>query len=136
MVPELRLMFVSRHIYLLGAALVNLMTGLCLQMASGGWQRRVAAAVAACRLGTASLLSRFSSPGVFHRAAARLGRTIMAKPTRIICAVCGRDAACDEPSKTDFSGQGMTAGTDRCQESFRSSKSLRFSEGDAGGEAS
>ncbi len=34
-------MFVSRHIYLLGAALVNLMTGLCLQMASGGWQRRL-----------------------------------------------------------------------------------------------
>jgi len=39
-VPELRLMYVSRHIYLLGAALVNLITGLYLQMASGGWQRR------------------------------------------------------------------------------------------------
>ena len=40
MVPELRLMYVSRHIYLLGAALVNLMAGLYLQMASGGLQRR------------------------------------------------------------------------------------------------
>src|SRR5215813_1920152 len=39
-VPELRLMYVSRHIYLLGAALVNLMTGLYLKMAVRGWQRR------------------------------------------------------------------------------------------------
>ena len=39
MVPELRLMYVSRHIYLLGAALVNLVTGLYLRMAAGGWQR-------------------------------------------------------------------------------------------------
>src|SRR5262249_36018740 len=38
--PELRLMYISRHIYLLGAALVNLMTGLYLQMARSGWQRR------------------------------------------------------------------------------------------------
>jgi len=37
--PELRLMYVSRHIYLLGAALVNLMTGLYLQMAPAGWRR-------------------------------------------------------------------------------------------------
>jgi len=40
MLPELRLMYVSRHIYLLGAALVNLMAGLYLQMARGGWRRR------------------------------------------------------------------------------------------------
>jgi len=39
MEPGLRMMYVSRHIYLLGAALVNLMTGLYLQMASRGWQR-------------------------------------------------------------------------------------------------
>ena len=38
---ELRLMYVSRHIYLLGAALVNLMAGLYLRLADGGWQRRV-----------------------------------------------------------------------------------------------
>ena len=36
---ELRLMYVSRHIYLLGAALVNLMAGLYLQMSNGGWRR-------------------------------------------------------------------------------------------------
>jgi hypothetical protein len=36
---ELRLMYVSRHIYLLGAALVNLMTGLYLQRATRRWQR-------------------------------------------------------------------------------------------------
>jgi hypothetical protein len=41
MEAELRLMYVSRHIYLLGAALVNLMTGLYLRMADDGWQRRV-----------------------------------------------------------------------------------------------
>jgi hypothetical protein len=41
MEPELRLMYVSRHIYLLAAALVNLMAGLYLQMARGGWQRAV-----------------------------------------------------------------------------------------------
>lgn len=41
MEPELRLMYISRHIYLLGAALVNLVTGLYLQAARGGWQRAV-----------------------------------------------------------------------------------------------
>ena len=41
MEPELRLMYVSRHIYLLGAALVNLIAGLYLQAARGGWQRAV-----------------------------------------------------------------------------------------------
>src|SRR5262245_36226952 len=39
--PELRLMYVSRHIYLLGAALVNLMTGLYLQISATGWRRRL-----------------------------------------------------------------------------------------------
>jgi hypothetical protein len=39
MQPELRLMYVSRHIYLLGGALVNLMTGLYLRRAAGRWQR-------------------------------------------------------------------------------------------------
>jgi len=37
--PELRLMYVSRHIYLLGASLVNLMTGLYLQAAPGRLRR-------------------------------------------------------------------------------------------------
>jgi len=36
---ELRLMFVSRHIYLLGAALVNLVLGLYLQMHQIAWRR-------------------------------------------------------------------------------------------------
>jgi hypothetical protein len=39
MVPELRMMYVSRHIYLLGASLVNLTAGLYLRMERGGWQR-------------------------------------------------------------------------------------------------
>jgi hypothetical protein len=41
MEPELRLMYVSRHIYLLCAALVNLIAGLYLRVAVGGWQRAV-----------------------------------------------------------------------------------------------
>jgi hypothetical protein len=41
MEPELRLMYISRHIYLLGAALVNLAVGLYLQVAAKGWQRAV-----------------------------------------------------------------------------------------------
>ena len=36
---EVRLMYVSRHIYLLGAALVNLVLGLYLQMQPPGWRR-------------------------------------------------------------------------------------------------
>jgi len=36
---ELRLMFVSRHIYLLGAALVNLVLGLYFQMHQVAWRR-------------------------------------------------------------------------------------------------
>jgi len=41
MEPELRLMYISRHIYLLGAVLVNLAVGLYLQMTRGRWQRAV-----------------------------------------------------------------------------------------------
>jgi hypothetical protein len=41
MEPELRLMYISRHIYLLGAALVNLAVGLYFQVARGRWQRAV-----------------------------------------------------------------------------------------------
>lgn len=41
MEPELRLMYISRHIYLLGAALVNLVVGVYLQVARGAWQRAV-----------------------------------------------------------------------------------------------
>src|SRR5262249_2929333 len=36
---EVHLMFVSRHIYLLGAALVNLVLGLYLQMQQTAWRR-------------------------------------------------------------------------------------------------
>jgi len=36
---EVRLMYVSRHIYLLGAALVNLVLGLYLQLNPRGWRR-------------------------------------------------------------------------------------------------
>jgi hypothetical protein len=36
---EVRLMYVSRHIYLLGAALVNLVLGLYLEVQSPGWRR-------------------------------------------------------------------------------------------------
>jgi hypothetical protein len=35
---EVRLMLVSRHIYLLGAALVNLVLGMYLRERSGGWR--------------------------------------------------------------------------------------------------
>ena len=37
--PELRMMYVSRHIYLLGAALVNLVLGLYLREYATGWRR-------------------------------------------------------------------------------------------------
>lgn len=37
--PELRMMYVSRHIYLLGAALVNVVLGLYLQVHPTGWRR-------------------------------------------------------------------------------------------------
>jgi MFS family permease len=37
--PEVRMMYVSRHIYLLGAALVNLVLGLYLREYSPGWRR-------------------------------------------------------------------------------------------------
>jgi len=37
--PEVRMMYVSRHIYLLGAALVNLVLGLYLRDYSPGWRR-------------------------------------------------------------------------------------------------
>jgi len=36
---EVRMMYVSRHIYLLGAALVNLVLGLYLQLKPPGWRR-------------------------------------------------------------------------------------------------
>ena len=36
---EVRLMYVSRHIYLLGAALVNLVLGLYLKLHPPGWRR-------------------------------------------------------------------------------------------------
>ncbi len=36
---DVRLMYVSRHIYLLGAALVNLVLGLYLQTQPPGWRR-------------------------------------------------------------------------------------------------
>jgi hypothetical protein len=36
---EIRIMYVSRHIYLLGAALVNLVLGIYLQMQPPGWRR-------------------------------------------------------------------------------------------------
>ncbi len=36
---DVRMMYVSRHIYLLGAALVNLVLGLYLQVSSPGWRR-------------------------------------------------------------------------------------------------
>jgi hypothetical protein len=36
---EVRLMFVSRHIYLMGAAVVNLVLGLYLRMQPPGWRR-------------------------------------------------------------------------------------------------
>src|ERR1700730_7875099 len=37
--PEVHMMYVSRHIYLLGAALVNLVLGLYLREYSPGWRR-------------------------------------------------------------------------------------------------
>jgi uncharacterized protein YjeT (DUF2065 family) len=37
--PEVRMMYVSRHIYLLGAALVNLVLGLYLKLHPPGWRR-------------------------------------------------------------------------------------------------
>jgi hypothetical protein len=37
--PEVRMMYISRHIYLLGAALVNLVLGLYLQTNPPGWRR-------------------------------------------------------------------------------------------------
>jgi hypothetical protein len=37
--PEFRMMYVSRHIYLLGAALVNMTLGLYLQVQPSGWRR-------------------------------------------------------------------------------------------------
>src|SRR5215813_1742177 len=37
--PGLHMTIVSRHIYLLGASLMNLMTGLYLHLAPGGWRR-------------------------------------------------------------------------------------------------
>jgi hypothetical protein len=36
---EVRMMYVSRHIYLLGASLVNLVLGLYLQLHPAGWRR-------------------------------------------------------------------------------------------------
>src|SRR5271169_1558127 len=36
---DVRMMFVSRHIYLLGAALVNLVLGLYLRLQTAGWRR-------------------------------------------------------------------------------------------------
>jgi hypothetical protein len=38
---EVRMMYVSRHIYLLGAALVNVALGLYMQMRPEGWRRGV-----------------------------------------------------------------------------------------------
>jgi hypothetical protein len=37
--PEVRMMYVSRHIYLLGASLVNVVLGLYLQLHPTGWRR-------------------------------------------------------------------------------------------------
>ena len=39
--PELRMMYVSRHIYLLPGALVNIVLGLYLQLQPSGWRRSV-----------------------------------------------------------------------------------------------
>lgn len=37
--PDVRMMYVSRHIYLLGAALVNLVLGIYLREQPSGWRR-------------------------------------------------------------------------------------------------
>lgn len=37
--PEMRMMYVSRHIYLLAGALVNAILGLYLQLQASGWRR-------------------------------------------------------------------------------------------------
>jgi len=50
---EVRMMYVSRHIYLLGAALVNLVLGLYLQLKPLGWRRILQQ--------TGSLLIQFSA---------------------------------------------------------------------------
>jgi hypothetical protein len=44
LLPEYRMMFVSRHIYLLGASLVHLMLGLYLRRWQAGWARALQAA--------------------------------------------------------------------------------------------
>lgn len=49
--PELHLMYVSRHIYILGAAVANLLLGLYLPAALDGWRRAVR------RLGSVLFLS-------------------------------------------------------------------------------
>lgn len=41
LLPDLRMMYISRHIYLLGGSLVNLAFGLYLQVRPVGWRRNL-----------------------------------------------------------------------------------------------
>lgn len=53
--PELRMMYVSRHIYLLTGALVNAVLGLYLQIQPSGW-RRIAQTIGSILILTSALL--------------------------------------------------------------------------------
>jgi hypothetical protein len=52
-----RMMFLSRHIYILGSALVNLMLGLYLKLESGGWRKNVQVAGSSLILLSLALLT-------------------------------------------------------------------------------
>ena len=58
--PDVHMMYVSRHIYLLGSALVNVSLGLYLQAQSPGWRRTLQQAGSCLILfSAASLLMAF-----------------------------------------------------------------------------
>jgi hypothetical protein len=85
---EVRMMYVSRHIYLLGASLVNVAFGLCLQSRPEGW-----ACFAACGFLADPAFAGCSGDGVSFRARAGAGRTQLAKLFRHDWSVRGSDGA-------------------------------------------
>lgn len=75
---DLRMMYISRHVYLLAGALVNVALGLYLQLQPSGWRARLASH----RFHPHSDFYSFLNYGLPHRATAWHGRTRLAKPYR------------------------------------------------------
>ena len=87
--PEMRMMYVSRHIYLLAGALVNAVLGLYLHLQAATWRRALQV------IGSIPILTSvlFVNYGLPHGAATWHGRTRLAKSCWYGCSIRWRHDA-------------------------------------------